>query len=363
MLLYNLCYPLMWLATLVQYNYYRVLVKLKRRPSLLLKVRIKPETHYVRLCRVLRLADLWLLERCSLHLAARYLLSLFETTRYVAYKQVDHAYLAGFQQECVSFQHQTVYVFRWMPPAADTPTKTVLLVHGWEGRGIMFRPLCEALKAQGYGVVMPDLLAHGLSEGKRVSNYELASLIIELGRRYGPFHAVVGHSSGGLVCSLALAQGLAAQRLVLLASPDNFGKMIDQFLAGASVSASLAVPMKTIYAQRFGFHPDQIGEALYRSLDCPALICHDRQDARVHPAVADEIHRALARSEIFYTRGLGHLGILRSPLVHQRILSFLSDAGTGTETPCTPLIHDPAICHAPSAAAYGGPMQVVSKPM
>lgn len=338
MLLYNLCYPLMWLATLVQYNYYRVLVRLKRRPSLLLKVHIKPETHYIRLCRALRLADLWLLERCSLHLAARYLLCLFETTRYIAYKQVDHEYLASFRQEKICFRHQTVYVFRWVPPPVDTPTKTVLLVHGWEGRGIMFRPLCEALKAQGYAVIMPDLLAHGLSEGKRVSNYELASLLIQMERRYGPFYAVVGHSSGGLVCSLALAQGLAAQRLVLLASPDNFGGMIDRFLAGASVSASLAVPMKAIYAQRFGFHPDWVGEALYRTLDCPALICHDWQDARVCPDVADAIHQALAHSELFYTRGLGHLGILRSPLVHRRILAFLAEANAGTDVQVKPLI-------------------------
>ncbi|MGM3175145.1 alpha/beta hydrolase [Dickeya lacustris] len=328
MLLYNLCYPLMWLATVIHYTYYRLLVKMKRRPSLLLKVKITPETHYIRLCRALRLADLWLLERCSLQLAARYLLRLFETTRYISYKQMDRDYLAGFVQTTLRFQRKNVCVFHWAP-VVDKPLKTVLLVHGWEGRGIMFRPLCEALKAQGYAVVMPDLLAHGLSEGKRVSNYELASLLTVLGQHYGPFEAVIGHSSGGLVCSLALAQGLAARRLVLLASPDNFGKMIDRFLAGASVSSALAIPMKALYARRFGVHPDNVGVALYRTLRCPVLICHDKQDARVHPDMAHVIYQAFADSEVFYTEGLGHLGILRSTEVHQRILAFLArDNGT-----------------------------------
>ncbi|SLM65085.1 MULTISPECIES: alpha/beta fold hydrolase [Dickeya] len=328
MLLYNLCYPLMWLATVIHYTYYRLLVKIKRRPSLLLKVKITPETHYIRLCRALRLADLWLLERCSLQLAARYLLSLFETTRYISYKQMDRDYLAGFEQTTLRFQRKNVCVFHWAPDVGE-PVKTVLLVHGWEGRGIMFRPLCEALKAQGYAVVMPDLLAHGLSDGKRVSNYELAALLIELARHYGPFEAVVGHSSGGLVCSLALAQGLAARRLVLLASPDNFGQMIDRFLAGASVSSALAIPMKELYARRFGLHPDKVGVELYRSLTCPVLICHDRRDARVHPDMAQVIHQAFADSEMFYTEGLGHLGILRSAEVHQRIVMFLAqDYGT-----------------------------------
>ncbi|ACS83912.1 alpha/beta fold hydrolase [Musicola paradisiaca] len=323
MLLYDLCYPLLWLFAQVHYSYYRVLVWLKRRPSLLLRIKIKPDTHYQQVCHRLRMADLWLLQRFSQRLAAGYLLRLFESTRYFSYKQMDRDYLAAFDQEELLFQRRRVCVFRWFP-ARGAPLRNVLLVHGWEGRGIMFRPLCEALKAQGFGIVMPDLPAHGVSEGDRVSNYELAELVLMLGKQYGPFDAVIGHSSGGLISALAMVQGLAAERLVLLASPDNLGAMIDRFLAGTGVAPALAVPMKALYAQRFGFHPDNVGPEIYRSLFCPALICHDLQDARVAPQTAQTLHGALRCSELFYTRGLGHLGILRSPLVHRRILDFLA---------------------------------------
>ena len=80
--------------------------------------------------------------------------------------------------------HVTVRGWRWgVGP-------TVLLVHGWEGRGSQLGAFVEPLVAAGLSVVAFDAPAHGDSPGHRLYLTDLADCIADVAAALGPLHAI-----------------------------------------------------------------------------------------------------------------------------------------------------------------------------
>src|SRR5262249_1618913 len=104
--------------------------------------------------------------------------------------------------------------------ALKTP-RTVLLVHGWEGRGSQLAAFVPALLDRGVRVVTFDAPGHGDATLPRASLVEHARAIETIANAFGPFHAIIGHSVGGAATLPATRFGLTAGRLVLLAPPST----------------------------------------------------------------------------------------------------------------------------------------------
>ncbi|HHQ4528788.1 TPA: alpha/beta fold hydrolase [Aeromonas hydrophila] len=219
------------------------------------------------------------------------------------------------------FLGQRVRVYRHEPEVHNG--QTLLLLHGWEGRSVMFRPLLTKLQRQGYRLILPDLLAHGQSEGTRCSFYQLSSLILELDRRYGPFNAGIGHSFGGTALAIAMEQGLELHKLVTIGSPNGFGNLIDAYIDYFHYPTSLKRQLKRIYTRQQGKSPDEIGPALWSRLTLPTLICHDSDDVVINIQEARDMHASFPNSRLCITSGMGHRGVLRDSQLHTAILSFL----------------------------------------
>src|SRR5215208_5699212 len=91
---------------------------------------------------------------------------------------------------------------------------TVLLVHGWEGRGAQLGAFVDPLVAAGYRVVALDGPAHGDSPGRTTTGPEFARALIATRDVVGPLAAVVRseehtselQSRGHLVCRLLREQ-------------------------------------------------------------------------------------------------------------------------------------------------------------
>ncbi len=101
--------------------------------------------------------------------------------------------------------HRTVAAWRW----GCGPT--VLLVHGWEGRGSqlgeLVAPLCDAA----LGVVAFDAPGHGDSTGDRLYLTDYADALAATLRAVGPVHAVVAHSFGAVAWLLARSRAGAGR--------------------------------------------------------------------------------------------------------------------------------------------------------
>ena len=68
---------------------------------------------------------------------------------------------------------------------------TVLLVHGWEGRGAQLGAFVDPFVAAGYRVVALDGPAHGDSSGRTTTGPEFAQAIARTREEIGPLAAIV----------------------------------------------------------------------------------------------------------------------------------------------------------------------------
>ena len=95
---------------------------------------------------------------------------------------------------------------------------TVLLVHGWEGRGSQLGSFVAPLVAAGMSVVAFDAPAHGDSPGHRLYLTDHADAVADMVAAIGPVHAIVAHSFGAAAVLLAHARhGVDAPRNVMIA--------------------------------------------------------------------------------------------------------------------------------------------------
>ncbi|MDQ0741469.1 alpha/beta fold hydrolase [Pseudomonas sp. W4I3] len=318
---FSVIYPLLLIVSLVHQNYLRILVVMHRRPTLLMKAKVRPTTHYVRVCRSIRLFDLYSLDMMSSYLSALYAMYLFEKTRPLPYKPAEMMLLKQCRQENFTWRHALVNMFIY--PQSDQQAEKVLLLHGWDGRSIMLRHLAQRLQATGYSVHAPDLPAHGASPGRGVSFYDLSSAVIDIERQYGPFSVVIGHSSGGLVGCMAAMQGLHFKRMILISSPCCFGEVVDNYVLSHKLPRHIASAMKKLYQLRYGVHPDKIGPEWIAQIKQPVLIVHDKGDISIDLEDAMVLTHVLEKSKLIVTAGQGHNGALRDASVFKRISAFL----------------------------------------
>jgi alpha-beta hydrolase superfamily lysophospholipase len=101
----------------------------------------------------------------------------------------------------------TIFYRAWKP---ESPTRIVVLVHGYAEHSNRYAHVAEALVADGAAVYAEDHLGHGLSEGERALIVDFEHIVDDLTALVGiateehPGLPVImlGHSMGGLLSSL-----------------------------------------------------------------------------------------------------------------------------------------------------------------
>lgn len=205
--------------------------------------------------------------------------------------------------------------------------RTVLLVHGWEGSPADLAAFVEPLVQRGLRAVAVELPAHARSSAQWTSVPHAAADLVRFGRHLGPVSAVVGHSVGGAVSTLALAQGLQADKAVLLAAPARYIDYVKGF--GAAVGLDAAGIAGMVAALRRDWHVDAWAASTPEAaskLSMPALIVHSDDDRTVPLRDAQQIHDAWRSSRLLQVAGLGHRRLLADPMLIRHSLDFMTDA-------------------------------------
>ncbi|WP_094107892.1 alpha/beta fold hydrolase [Lonsdalea populi] len=319
-MLYDFFLPVLKITARLHRRYHLFLVRRQRRPALLLKNPIIPESHYAPTCRRLRRLDLYLLRWLAPGKAASYALDLFEHPHRMPCKKTDARWLSSLRQDEVICAGQRVVVYC---SGASSPARRVLLIHGWEARAVMLRPLIESLTQAGCEVMAPDLPAHGESGGERCSFGDLVEVIRRLGDRYGVFCAALGHSFGGTALLHAATRGFQCRRLVILSSPESLPCVLEAYIAFHRVPVALTERIKRVYLKRYGHHPDSISYTRWPPIAVPTLVCHDRDDQNIALTQAFHLLSATAAGELYITQGSGHRGIVRDRGLIQRVIDFV----------------------------------------
>jgi pimeloyl-ACP methyl ester carboxylesterase len=201
---------------------------------------------------------------------------------------------------------------------------TVLLVHGWEGRGTQLGHFVDPLVDAGFRVVALDSPAHGESSGTRTDLIESTEALRKVGRELGPLAAVVAHSFGGAVTTLALERGLDVASVVLIGSPSSVDDVITRFGALAGVRGAAMRAFREGIERQTGvkIKDVEIFERVAR-LEVPALIVHDRDDGEVPFHDAERLAARWPGATLMPTTGLGHRRILKDDEVIRRVVEFV----------------------------------------
>jgi pimeloyl-ACP methyl ester carboxylesterase len=203
---------------------------------------------------------------------------------------------------------------------------TVLMVHGWNGRGVQLGAFAPALVKAGYRVVTFDTPAHGRSSGRATSLPEISEAIMEVARTCGPVHAVIGHSFGVACILFAVQQGLKVNRIVAISPPHNVRGLTQKFFTALDIDTRVQEIFNRTFEKNFGtdlwerFSP----EVLVRQLNVPGLIVHDQDDRDVPIQEGEAVAQAWPEAQFVRTTGLGHRRILRDPGVIVRVTGFIT---------------------------------------
>jgi len=226
-----------------------------------------------------------------------------------------------------------VVVWSWSPGRrswTDGPkTPTVLLVHGWGGRGSQLGALAEPLAREGFRVVAFDGPGHGETARKtgrkKSSMPEMVDAVLGLARHLGPLEGVVAHSAGAGAVTYALRHGLETRRLVYVApgvEPSLFTEGLSRLLG---ISQPVLDRMRERLEARFGIRwTDFRGATFAPRRPEPLVVFHDRLDDEIPCWQSRELVEAWPGARLEVVSGLGHRRILRDPRVVAGAVDFLT---------------------------------------
>ncbi|MCU7806878.1 MAG: alpha/beta hydrolase [Candidatus Thiodiazotropha sp. (ex Semelilucina semeliformis)] len=195
---------------------------------------------------------------------------------------------------------------------------SVLLCHGWGGRGTQFFALIEGLVAAGYRAVAFDAPAHGDSSGSRTNMLEVTRTIASVAEREGPITAVIGHSFGCGTALLAIDRyDLPSDKVVLFSCFTDTLWITEQFAEAFSISNSVINAMRDEAMRRFVHHFETPWEwsqlspvNTIKQVEGDLLLIHDKQDLEVPYKHAEKLMEIAPKAELLTTDRLGHKKIL-----------------------------------------------------
>jgi pimeloyl-ACP methyl ester carboxylesterase len=212
----------------------------------------------------------------------------------------------------------------WEPRHA--PRGTVLLMHGWQGRGSQLCAFVEPLLALGFRVVAFDSPAHGDSPGDTADALVFSIALRAVADHCGDVRVVIAHSMGGAATNVALGDGLDVDAVVLLAPPYTVDLVTDDFASQLRLTPRTRRALRREIAKRFHVYAwNRLGKAPVggRANVAPTLIVHDEDDDEVPFVRGEALANAWPGARLHVTRGLGHRRILRDPDVVSHVCAFI----------------------------------------
>ena len=267
-------------------------------------------------------AGLKLTSRMAPDLARRWATHLFLKPPQHPHPGVEREWLARAESLAVTVRGRRVAAWRWGRAASQG---TVLLAHGWGGRGTQLHAFIAPLLDAGYGVATFDAPAHGFSESRYATMLHFGQSIQAVAEAVGGVRAVIAHSMGGAATALALdKQWLQTERVVLISPPTDVEGYSRMFAKAMGVSEGVRQSMQRHLEKIYGFRWQDIeGGRLASRMRLPALVIHDRNDREVPLAAGERIASHWSGAQFQVTEGLGHRRILRDAGVVDMAVRFL----------------------------------------
>ncbi len=233
-------------------------------------------------------------------------------------KEVEIAKKANLEK--ITVDGKQIQTYTW--GEGDT---TILLIHGWAGRGTQFYAFIDSLLEKNCRVIAFDGPSHGLSDGKKTNIIEFDHTLKAILANNPTIDSIISHSFGGAAALYSIAEGLPIKRLALIGTPTIGSEIINEFIKRINGRASIAPYFESYVLQLIG-QPFSYYEALnsLKRLQNPLdlLVVHDKNDKEVPFQHAEALVNQYPSTAFFPTEQLGHTRILKNQEVIDRVLKF-----------------------------------------
>jgi len=256
-------------------------------------------------------------------IAARSLYRNWFSVQGFAPRMAELALIKSSEQGEIEYSGKRIHYYRWQCDDHDRPS--IVLVHGWSGRGTQAYAFIEPLLNAGFNVFAFDGPAHGNSSGESTHMGEFAECLIAISHKFGPFFGAITHSYGGAVVAYALKNGLSLDRMIAIATPAELSRAAEQFFATNNVPVKVIERFHRLVAARLGEHWWQDIAAIqnFSLIKIPVLLIHDKMDKEVPFSDALALQAACAQCRLLPTERLGHRKILGNEHVIKSAVEFL----------------------------------------
>lgn len=233
-------------------------------------------------------------------------------------------------------EHKGRAIATWRWGSREGPA--VLLVHGWGGHAAQMRGFVFPLLSAGFRVIAYDQPAHGISEGRLTGLPDFADVLAEVAWLHGEVKAVIGHSLGATAAALALARGLALERVVAVSPPADLVGYSRRFARWHWMPEPVRDAMQAAIEERYGVRWSELElPRLAPRLAAQALVIHDRDDRIVPWTQGASFARHWPGARLHSTDGLGHGRILQDESVAQAAAAFIAGRSSVAQLAVTSL--------------------------
>ena len=232
----------------------------------------------------------------------------------------EDAWADGATRISIPSPHGDLAAWVW----GDGP-RTVMLVHGWAGRGLQLGAFVEPLVDAGYRVVAYDGPAHGESLGRRTNIFKLTEGLMAVAHAVGPVSGVIAHSLGTTAVLLAASRhGFDPGCFVAVSPMARTQTMTGWYGQMTGFSKDVVEQMRVRLESSVGFRWDEIEPLdLAAGFAAETLVIHDYDDVELPASEGKALARAVPLGDVFLTGGLGHRRILRDPAVVAAAADFM----------------------------------------
>lgn len=206
--------------------------------------------------------------------------------------------------------------------------RTVLLVHGWEGRVTQLGRFIEPLTGRGFRVIGFNAPAHGEQPGKALNVVEYGRFLQRIVAEHAPLHGVIAHSMGASAFAFAARAPLPVERAVLISPANSVAGVVQRFEDLLDLSART----RSLLRQRL---ERKIFNGPLAELDLSArvpkflppvllLATNDDQDVPIADTQRLALHWPNAHMKIAPRAG-GHRKLLRDARAIEAAVRFLAE--------------------------------------
>ncbi len=220
---------------------------------------------------------------------------------------------------CGGFRIRT---YRW-----GEGSKSILMVHGWEGQAGNFADIVPRLIDDGFCVYAFDGPAHGSSSKGEASIFAFMDTLTFMIHKIEPTY-LLSHSFGGVATTYVLSRHpeFLIEKYVLMTTPDRFTERIQSISNQVGMSSkAISILIDRIEKKYNIYVPDMnVSDFVKRVNVKQALILHDENDSVIPLSQSQNVADKWDACRLQIVHGTGHFRILRDEVVLEKICTFLT---------------------------------------